>query len=243
MGRENETWGYSRILGELMKLGIRKIGRTTVQNILKSAGLDPNPNRGRGTWDEFITRHASTLWACDFLSVRSWTRSGLKDLYLLIFIHIESRRVIVSNATLHPTAQWVQQQARNFCIDVEEQGFTARYLIRDRDRKFTSMFDSILKAQGIEMCPLPVRSPNLNAFVERFIQTLKIECLSRFVIFGEKHLNYLTREFIDYYHRQRPHQSKGNEPLIPSGTPPSEGDIASEDRLGGLIKHYHRKAA
>ena len=90
-GRENETWVYSRILGELMKLGIRKIGRTTVQNILKAAGLDPNPTRGRGTWDEFIKRHASTLWACDFLSVRSWTRRGLKDLYLLIFIHIESR--------------------------------------------------------------------------------------------------------------------------------------------------------
>ena len=141
------------------------------------------------------------------------------------------------------TAQWVQQQARYFCIDVEEQGFSARYLIRDRDRKFTSMFDSIMKAEGIEMCPLPVRSPNLNAFIERFIQTLKIECLSRFVILGEKHSNYLTREFVDYYHRQRPHQSKENAPLIPSDTPPSKGDIVCEERLGGVITHYYRKAA
>ena len=102
----------------------------------------------------------------------------------------------------------MQQQARNFCFDVEEQGFTASHLIRDRDSKFTGMFDSIMKAHGIKMCPLPVRSPNLNAFAERFIQTLKLECLHHFIIFGEKHLNYLVREFIDYYHRQRPHQSK-----------------------------------
>jgi len=243
MAREN-NWGYSRILGELAKLGIRKIGRTTVQNILKAAGFDPNPSRGRSTWDEFIKQHAATLWACDFLSVKSVTHKGLIDLYVLFFIHIDSRQVFVSNATAHPDAQWTEQQARNFCIHLDEQGLKATHLLRDRDRKFTEKFDAIMKSQGAKVQRLPVRSPNLNAHAERWIQSLKNECLAHFLIFGRKHLDYLVHEFVDYYHRFRPHQGKGNELLLtPNSPPPTEGKVVCEERLGGLLKHYHRQAA
>ncbi len=243
MAREN-NWGYTRILGELAKLGIRKIGRTTLQNILKAAGFDPNPSRGRSTWDEFIARHAATLWACDFLSVKTWTHKGLTDLYILFFIHVDSRQVFVSNATAHPDAQWTEQQARNFCIHLDEQGLEAAHLLRDRDSKFTEKFDAILKAQGAKVQPLPVRSPNLNAYSERFVQTLKVECLRHFVILGRKHLDYLVREFVDYYHRLRPHQGKDNELLLTSSSPqPTEGKVVCEERLGGLLKHYYRQAA
>jgi len=237
-------WGYSRILGELKKLAMRKIGRTTVQNILKAEGFDPGPRRGTGTWDEFIKRHAKTLYACDFLSKKIWTKRGLVDYFILVFIHIDSRKVWVSPASAHPNGQWVAQQARNFCIHLDEQGQTITHLIHDRDCKFGGLFDVIIKAQGAKVIRLPIQSPNLNAFCERFIQTLKHECLDRFMVFGEKHLNYLVDEFVGYYHIQRPHQGKGNVLLIGSDLPTvTAGKIHCEERLGGLIKHYYRKAA
>jgi putative transposase len=238
-------WGYSRIKGELIKLNCPEVGRTTIQNVLKREGCDPGPGRGPTTWDDFMARHAKTLWAADFLTVKAWTRRGLVDLYLLTFIHIDSRRVWVSPCTVHPTGSWVCQQARNFLMDVEDAGLEAGRLIHDRDGKFVTMFDDILNSAGIEVTKLPIRSPNLNAHMERFVQTIKHECLSHFVILGHRHLNYLVTEFVDYYHKQRPHQSKGNRPLLkladdpPSGT----GEIACQERLGGLLKHYYRKAA
>lgn len=242
---EQTGCGYTRIKGELIKLGLPDVGRTTIQNILKRDGFDPGPGRGPTTWDDFIARHAKTLWAADFLSVKAWTRYGLVDLYLLAFIHIDSRRVWVSPCTQHPTQDWVCQQARNFLMHVEDAGLETGRLLRDRDGKFVTMFDDILNSAGIEVTMLPVRSPNLNAHMERFVQTIKHECLSHFVILSHRHLNYLVTEFVDYYHKQRPHQSKGNRPLLKlTDYPPSStGDILCEERLGGLLKHYYRKAA
>jgi len=239
-------WGYSKMQGELKKLGFGKVGRTTIQNTLKREGCDPGPGRGPTLWDDFIERHAKTLWAADFLSVKAWTSQGLRQMHLLAFIHIETRQVWVSHCTLHPTQDWVAQQARNFLMHLESTGLPAKKLLMDRDGKFAPIFDAILKPSGIKVKKLPVRSPNLNAFAERFIQTLKHECLNHFVILGHKHLNYLVATFVDYYHTQRPHQGKDNEPLLKLANAPhpdSSSEVLCEERLGGLIKHYYRKAA
>ena len=185
------------VLGELKKLGIYSVCKTTIRTILKEHGFDPGPKRGKGTWDDFIRIHAKTLWACDFMSVRSWTLRGRLDLYLLIFIHVETRRVWVSDATMHPNARWVEQQGRNFCMHLQENSLPATMLLHDRDTKFTAAFDAILKTQGIAPKRLPIQSPNLNAYAERFIQTLKHECLNHFIILGRRHLGHLVHEFVD----------------------------------------------
>ena len=148
---------------------------------------------------------------------------------------------------LHPTKDWVAQQARNFLMHIDHaRSLPATKLIRDRDSKFAPIFDTILESSGVEVKKLPIRSPNLNAFAERFIQTLKHECLNHFVIFGQKHLDYLVAKFVDYYHTRWPHQSKGNEPLLKLTDPPppnTGGEVLCEERFGGLLKHYYRKAA
>jgi putative transposase len=146
---------------------------------------------------------------------------------------------------MHPTRAWVAQQARNFLMHCDFNGLEIGQLLRDCDGKFDEIFDQALRSSGVLVKKLPVRSPNLNAFIERFIQTLKHECLEHFVILGQKHLDYLASQFVDYYHTQRPHQSMGNKPLLKlTGAEPAEhGEVVCEERLGGLLKHYYRKAA
>ncbi|MBA4192283.1 MAG: integrase, partial [Planctomycetaceae bacterium] len=236
-------------LGELKKLGVRSVSRTTVVNIFKEAGLDPGPKRGKGTWDEFVRRHASTLWACDFLSVKTATLTGFVDLYLLFFIHVGSRRAFVAGITPNPTGEWTAQQARNASMRMADWGLPPSYLILDHDTKFTGSFDAVFKADDCEVKRVGPMAPNMNPFAERFCQTLRWECLDHFVVPGEKHLNHVTREFLDHYNRDRPHQGKGNVPLPDADLKeprilrfPS-GKIRCKERLGGLIKHYYREAA
>jgi len=243
-------WGCTRLLGELKKLGIFRISRETVRNILKDEGFDLNPERKRGTWDQFIQRHANTLWACDFISKKVWTLRGPVDYFILFFINIESRHVWVAPATAHPDAAWVAQQARNFGIYLQETGRELSYLLRDRDSKFTQQFDDIISSmataeasQDERVRKLPYRSPNLNAFAERWAQTVQVEALDHFVVFGESHLNHIVFEFVHFYNKFRPHQSRGNAPLQPPMAISEEGRIVREKRLGGLLNHYYRKAA
>lgn len=238
-------WGYTRIKGELIKLGHADVGRTTIAKVVKDAGLDPGPDRGPTEWDSFIKRHASTLWAADFLSVKTWTMRGRKDHFILAFIHVGSQQVWLSPCTMHPTRAWVAEQARNFLMYCQFNGLEATHLLRDRDGKFPKIFDHTLRSGGVRVKKLPVRSPNLNAYIERFVQTLKHECLEHFVILGAKHLDYLAGEFVDYYHTRRPHQSMGNQPLLRLADAESaeDGEVVCEERLGGLLKHYYRKAA
>lgn len=244
-------WGSLRILGELRRLGVYSSSRSTVGNILRRNGIEPAPERGPGTWSEFVQRHAQTLWACDFLSVRSWTAQGVVDLYLLVFIHVGSRRIWVSRATAQPDARWVEQQARNMCMAAQDDALSARYLIRDRDAKFTRGFDDVFRGEGIIPLKLPPRSPNLNAFCERVILTLKYEALNHFVILGRRHLDHIVKEFVAYYHEFRPHQGIRN---VPPHPPPTEDaakapdelqtlNVVCHERLGGLLKRYERRAA
>jgi putative transposase len=249
MAREN-AWGYTRILGELKKLGLACISRSTVVNILKAEGLETGPKRGEATWRDFIQRHASTLWACDFFSKKIWTTSGLVDCFVLFFIHVGSRRVYVGGLTTNPTHAWVAEQATNFTQHAAQQATKPTHLIRDLDGKFGPGFDVALKAAGIEPVPVGPRKPVLNAFAERFVLSIKSECLDHFIVLGEAHLKYLVSEFVDgSYNCTRPHQGLGNVPLAESYEPPlpqqptRAQEVLCKERLGGLLKSYHLQAA
>jgi putative transposase len=245
LAREN-SWGYTRILGELKKLGVRKICRSTVVNILKSEGLDPGPKRGEGTWDDFIKRHAKTMWACDFFSKKVFTMRGMVEIFVLFFINVTTRCVHIAGMTANPDRQWMAQQARNTAMFFAEQADKPRYLLRDNDGKFVPEFDQILEAEGVEVKPITPLSPNLNAVAERFVMSVKSEALDYFLVFGEEHLRYILTSYLDWYHTCRPHQGVGNVSLRVA-VPPADsgeplGEVVCEESLGGLLKHYRRAA-
>ena len=239
-------WGYIRIQGELKKLGII-VAHNTIKKILIKNGFHPSPGRTKGDWDRFIQRHIDTLYACDFFTKDVWTACGKVTYYVLFFIHVGTRRVHISGMTCQPNGPWVEQQARNLVMDLAERGEKASYLIRDGDTKFTEKFDEVFKSEGIKVKKLPFRSPNLNAFAERFVQSIKNECIGQFVVFGERHLEYLIREYERHYNTVRPHQGLGNQTIIaaplPIEVPLNPSEIECESRLGGLLRHYYRRAA
>lgn len=253
MAREN-TWGYARIVGELKKLGIRSLSKSTVRNILKAEGLDPCPKRAGATWDEFLKRHAASLWQCDFFSQKVLTLKGVRDAYFLAFLNVETRRVVLSEPTLHPTDVWATSQAETFVQEARAQGLPVRYLQRDKDSKYLPEFDHRLKRQRVTVLKGPKCAPNWQAFVERFIGSLRAECLHHFVFFGMQHLQVVAREWLKHYHADRPHQGKENElltgpkrkgrpPKKPADEPIRLSDVRCRQRLGGLIKSYGRRAA
>ncbi len=238
-------WGYSRILGELKKLGIGTVSRSTVINILREAGLDPGPKRGVGSWSEFLTRHAETLWASDFLTVKTWTTRGIVDLSVLFFIHPGTRKVFIGGVSANPDAAWMQQQARNATMRMEEMGHPVSHLIIDHDGKYAKEFDAIFTAEEAKVQRVGPRAPNLNAHAERFAQSLRVECLDHFVFCGEKHVRHVLTEYLTHYNAERPHQGIGNVPLTDDVKTPklAKGRVNCRKRLGGLIRHYHRAAA
>lgn len=247
LAREN-AWGYTRILGELKKLGVAKVSRSTVVNILKEHGLEPGPRRGPGTWSEFLRRHAATLWACDFFTARVWTLSGMVDVFVLFFVHVGSRRVHVAGLTAHPDHAWVAEQARSVVLTFAELPEKPKYVLRDHDAKFGEEFDEVFAATGIEVKPVGPHAPNMNAHAERWVESIRRECLDHFIILGEAHLRHIVAEYVAHYNEERPHQGMGNVPL--SGAPAEEGsaplslsEVCCKERLGGLLKHYYRPAA
>jgi len=240
-------WGLTRILGELKKLGIRSVGRTTVVAILREAGIDPGPTRGDGSWDEFLKIHADSLWACDFLTKKVWTTAGLKDYFILFFINVATRRVFVSGMTPTPDSIWMAHQARGIAMHFQDQPIKPTYVLRDGDKKFTAEFCSVLESEGLEVKRVGPMAPNMNAYAERWVQTLKSECLDHFVVLGEAHLRYIVSEFVTHYLEERPHQAKDNLPLVGESPPETVDVIRCEElvcrkRLGGLLKSYSRKA-
>jgi len=243
MASENPAWGYDRIAGAMNNLGYL-ISDQTVGNILQSNGIGPTPERQRNTtWSAFIRRHKDVLWATDFFTAEIWTRWGLTTYYVLFFIHVQSRKIVLGGISEHPNEQWMKQVARN--VTGHEGELTgARYLIHDRDPKYTQSFDGILKYTAIEPLRLPPHSPNLNAFAERFVKSVKTECLEQFVLFGEKSLCHVIREYLAHYHSERNHQGIGN--VIPFPDYRAEmkyGTVVKAERLGGLLNYYHRQAA
>jgi len=246
LARENPTWGYLRIAGAIDALG-SSISHQTVKNILEEHGIDPAPDRkGKTNWPEFIKSHAECLLATDFFTTEVWTAFGLVTYYCLFFIHVGSRKVYIAGITRNPNDAWMRQAARNLTSGGCELLAKSRYLIRDRDAKFSSGFDMILRSAGIQPLALPPRSPNLNAFAERFVRSIKDECLDRMIFFGEASLRHAVTEYVAHYHHERTHQGKDNRLLFPqhaSHPLPRDGPIRCKERLGGLLKFYYEEAA
>jgi putative transposase len=245
LARENRTWGDDRIVGALKHLGYT-ITAQTGGNILKRQGIPPAPQRRETTrWDEFIRTHMEVLVATDFFTAEVWTKAGLVTYYVLFFIHLASRKVYVAGVTLHPDEQWMVQMARN--VTMAEWGVLApgQYLIHDRDAKFCSAFQQIIDDAGVERVVLPPRSPNLNAYAERWVRSVKEEALSRLILFGERSLRHALNQYKTHYHHERPHQGMGNVVLmpLPGHRTARQGPIRCRKRLGGLLKYYDCDAA
>ena len=236
LARENPRWGYRRIQGELVGLG-HPVAASTVWTILKNAGLDPAPRRTGPTWRQFLSAQAQTILAIDFAHVDT---VFLRRLYILVVIEHGRRRVHLAGITAHPTGDWVTQQARNLLMELGDRADRFRFLIRDRDSKFTTAFDAVFAGADIRIIRTPVRAPRANAIAERFIGTLRRECLDHLLITGARHLDAVLREYTQHYNAHRPHRSLGQSPPA-GGTPPrSDATVRPlrRDRLGGLIHEY-----
>ncbi len=242
IAKENRTWGYSRIQGALKNLG-HSVGRGTVANVLKEHGIDPASERRRKTtWREFLAAHWEMLAAADFFTVELWTHGGLVRYLVFFVIELASRRVRIAGVHSTPDGDWMNQVARNL-TDAHD-GFLRgkRYLIHDRDPLFTGAFQNVLLGAGVKPARLPPRSPDLNAYAERFVRSIKEDCLDRLIVFGEAGLRNTLHEFGAHYHWERNHQGIGNK-LIAAPRLPSTGCIRRRQRLGGMLNFYYRKAA
>ncbi|HZO54275.1 MAG TPA: integrase core domain-containing protein [Bryobacteraceae bacterium] len=243
-GHENSGWGYDRIVGALANLGHR-VSDQTVGNVLQRYGIPPALKRSEKTsWKNFISAHMAVLTGVDFFTVEVLTWRGLATYYVLFFLQLETRRVTLAGITRHPTAEWMLQMSRN--ATDEEIGHLRgqRYLLHDRDAKFCAAFRCVLRSAGVQPVVLPPQSPNLNAFSERWVRSVKQECLSKLILFGEAPLHRALTEYTEHFHAERNHQGKGNALLFPAA-PSQRAPTAAVDRkqrLGGLLNYYARAA-
>ena len=246
MARENSGWGYDRIVGALANLG-HVVSDQTVGNILRRYGIAPAPKRShKTTWKQFLAAHMAVLAGTDFFTVEVLTWRGLATYYVLFFLHLETRRVTLAGITRHPTETWMEQVARNAIDEASGHLHHIRYVLHDRDTKFCASFSKTLTSGGVKCIALPARSPNLNAFAERWVRSVKEECLSKLILFGERALQRAVAEFLRHYHAERNHQGKGNALLFPSSNDErSNGSmrIQRRERLGGLLNYYYSRAA
>jgi transposase InsO family protein len=243
LARENPRWGYQRIVGEINGLGLR-VSATTVKKILRQAGIGPVGERLGLSWRAFLRQQAQSMLAVDFFTVET---ISLQRLYVLFFIELANRRVHLAGCTANPTGAWVTQQARQFGWALQEQRSPFRFLIRDRDSKFTRDFDAVFTSEGIEIIKTPVRAPKANAIAERFVRTVRAECLDWLLIVNRRHLERVLRVFVDHYNTHRPHRSLHLTPPKASGCELSvvgsvSAAVKRRDRLGGLIHEYSHAA-
>ena len=238
MASENPTWGYVRIRGELIKLGHR-VAAGTIKACLRRSRVLPAPRRSGPTWSQFLRAHAQTIVATDFLTVDT---VFLKRFYVLFFLHLSSRRIVFAACTQQPDAAWVTQQARNAAWELSELGVEARYLVQDRDSKYSEGFDA---ATGAEVLQTPFRTPVANAFAERWVGSLRRECLDRMLILNQRHLESVLRVYVKHYNLARPHRALELRP--PAGglcdPAPLPGKVIVTPLLGGLLKQYSQAAA
>jgi putative transposase len=243
MAGENPRWGYVRIVGECRKLGVR-VSATSVRRILRRHRLGPAPRRSGPGWTAFLRAQAGGMLARDFLTVET---IGLTRLYVLFIVELDRRRVHLAGVTAHPTGDWVAQAARNLLMDLDVRVDRFRFLIRDRDRKFTAVFDAVFAAAGVEIVKTPPQAPKANAYAERWVRTVRAECLDWTLIWNRWHLERVLRRYLEHYNTGRPH--RGIDLEVPVPTPvttvtalPTGGRVARVDVLGGLIHEYRRAA-
>jgi putative transposase len=241
--QENRDWGYDRIAGALANLGY-EISDQTVGNVLQRHGLPPAPERKHTTtWAAFIRTHQALLAGTDFFTAEVLTLRGLVTYYVLFFIHLESRRVNIAGITVHPDEPWMKQIARNATMEGCGVLRDCRYLLYNRDTKFTRSFRAIIASGRIKPLALPARSPNLNAYAERWVRSVKEECLSQ-VILGKRSLRRALGDYVDHFHAERNHRGKGNVLLFSRDTHRyREGPVRCRQRLGGLLRYYHQEVA
>jgi putative transposase len=235
LARENPYWGYQRIVGELKGLGIT-VSATSVRKVLLEEGLQPAPERTRSSWRAFLRAQAASVLACDFLTVET---VFLQRIYVLFFISLASRRIEYMACTSNPDGRWVAQQARNLITQLgDEQSF--RFLIRDRDAKFSHAFDGVFRSEGIKAIRTPIQAPNANAFAERWVRTVRADCLDQILILGRRHLEQVLRVYRRHYNEHRPHRAlqllpPNSRDPAPLSTP---AGLRRRDLIGGLIHEY-----
>jgi transposase InsO family protein len=239
LAREN-GWGFERIEGELLKLGYT-ISHETVGNILRRHGIPPVPERETSpSWRHLMTHYKDQLLACDFFTVETLF---LQTIYVLMFIEIGSRRVHFAGCTAHPNSAWVEQQARQLMWELTDREPNIRFLIRDNDKKFTEAFDTIFRSEGIDVIPTPVRAPNANAFMERWIRSVREECLDKLLLINQIHLRRVMREYVEFFNTARPHQGLEQQIPIPKVRCQGHGPVRCRNVLGGIIHDYYHDAA
>jgi transposase InsO family protein len=243
LARENPRWGYVRIVGECRKLGVR-VSATSVRTILRRRHLGPAPRRRGPTWTQFLHAQAAGTLACDFLTVET---IGLTRLYVLFVIELEHRRVHPAGITAHPTGAWITQAARNLLMDLDEHAHRFRFLIRDRDSKFSTAFDAVFAAAGIDVLKIPPRAPKANAYAERWVRTVRTECLDWVLVCNRRHLEHVLAEYVAHYNTARPHRGIDLDVPVPPTEPTPAGiedlrHIKRVDVLGGLVHEYRRAA-
>jgi putative transposase len=242
LAAENPSWGYKRIHGELVGLGVA-LSPSSVWNILRRYGVEPAPRRASVSWAEFLRQQASGIVECDFFTVETlW----LRRLHVLFFLELGRRRVHLAGVTANPTSAWVEQQARNLMMTLAEQEQRPRFLIRDRDRKFTAGFDEIFRSEGMRVVRTPLAAPRAKAHAERWVGSVRRECLDWLLIVSRKHLERVLREYVAHYNTHRPHRSlQQRPPLLKQIAAVADDDhcrVHRHDRLGGLLHEYQLAA-
>ena len=244
MALENPLWGYDRIEGEIRKLGHR-IAPTTIRNILKANGIVPSPERRiRTTWRQFLSSNWDCLAAADFFTVEVWTWRGLVTYSVLFVMELSTRRVSIAGMTRNPATRWMMQMAKNLTDPIDGFLLGKRFLIVDRDTKYCEAFHHLLESSSVKPVRLPARSPNLNAYAERFVRSIKEECLGKLILFSEQSLRYAIDQYVEHYHDERPHQGIGNRRIVLREAEAAPAPAAEcQTRLGGLLRSYERMAA
>jgi transposase InsO family protein len=244
MATQNTTWGYTRLRGALQNVGYQ-VGRNTIKRILREQGIDPAPlRRKQYSWATFIKAHLGVITACDFFTVEVLSWAGLVRYHVFFVIDLASRRVEIGGIVRCPEGVWMEQVARNLLDAVDGFLVGKRYLIVDRDPLYTLEFREAIERGGVEVIRLPPSSPNLNAFAERFVLSIRSECLDRIVPLGEGHLRRCVFEYMQHYHLERNHQGLGNDLIEDTPGPANtNGRVERRERLGGVLNFYHREAA